>query len=159
MIRQIATANSVLSIEPISFPNPVPINPENRRPGLYRLVLLFLRAFTGNMPYYTGVTRLKRKEGGIMQNFLRIRVAIDSLIDETKLSIQQKSVADSMEQIERARELVQKLQQLSTSDQEAIVAKRKATIEALAENAGKLKAPPRKKGDLKGKLVLPLATP
>jgi hypothetical protein len=94
-----------------------------------------------------------------MQNFLRIRVAIDSLIDETKLSIQQKSVADSMGQIERARELVQKLQEMSTSDQDAIVAKRKLTIEALAANAGKLKTGPRKKGDIKGKLVLPLATP
>jgi hypothetical protein len=111
------------------------------------------------MPYYIRVPRLKRREGGVMQNFLRIRVAIDSLIDETKLSIQQKSVADSMGQIERARELVQKLQEMSTSDQDAIVAKRKSTIEALAVNAGKLKAGPRKKGDIKGKLVLPLATP
>ena len=93
-----------------------------------------------------------------MQDFLRIRGAIDSLIDGTKLSIQQKSVADSMGQIEQARELVQKLQQLSTSDQYAIVAKRKSTIEALAVNAGKLKIGPRKKDSAKGKLVLPSAT-
>ena len=93
-----------------------------------------------------------------MRDFVRIRVAIDSLIDGTKLSIQQKSLADSMGQIEQARVLVQELQQMSTSDQDAIVAKRKSTIEALAVNAGKLKAGPRKKGNTKGKLVLPLAT-
>ena len=63
-----------------------------------------------------------------------------------------------MGQIERARELVQKLQQMSTSDQDAIVAKRKSTLDALAENAGKLKTGPPKKADKKGKLVLPLAT-
>jgi len=92
-----------------------------------------------------------------MQNFLRIRVAIDSLIDGTKVSIQEKSVADSMEQIERARELIQKLHELSTSDQEAIVAKRRSTIEALAVNVGKLKNVPRKKVGKKEKLVLPSA--
>ena len=94
-----------------------------------------------------------------MQNFILTRVAIDSLIDGTKLSIQNKSISESMAQIEQARELIQKLKQMSTSDQDAIVAKRKSTIEALAVNAGKLKAGPRKKGDIKGKLVLPLATP
>ena len=93
-----------------------------------------------------------------MRDFLRIRVAIDSLIDGTKLSIQQKSLTDSMGQIEQARVLVQKLQQMSTSDQDAIVAKRKSTIEALAVNAGKLKDGPRKKANTKGKSVLPLAT-
>jgi hypothetical protein len=93
-----------------------------------------------------------------MRDFLRIRVAIDSLIDGTKLSIQQKSLTDSMGQIEQARVLVQKLQQMSTSDQDAIVAKRRSTIEALAVNAAKLKDGPRKKGNTKGMLVLPLAT-
>jgi hypothetical protein len=93
-----------------------------------------------------------------MQNFLRIRVEIDSLIDGTKLSIQQKSVSNSMEQIEQARELVQKLKQMSTNDQVAIVAKRESTIEALAVNAGKLKNGPSKKGNTKGKLVQPLGT-
>ncbi len=93
-----------------------------------------------------------------MQDFLKIRVAIDSLIDETKLSIQQKSISDSMEQIERARELIQKLKQMSTSDQIAIVAKRESTIEALAVNAGKIKRGPSKKGNTKGKLVHPLET-
>jgi hypothetical protein len=84
-----------------------------------------------------------------MRDFLRIRAAIDSLIDGTKLSIQEKSVADSMGQIERARELVQKLQQMSTRDQDAIVAKRISTIEALAVNVGKLKPAPRKKASTK----------
>jgi hypothetical protein len=93
-----------------------------------------------------------------MRDFVRIRVAIDSLIDGTKLSIQLKSVADSMGQIEQARVLVQMLQQMSTTDQDAIVAKRISTIEALAVNAGKLKGGPRKKGNTKGKLVPPLAT-
>jgi hypothetical protein len=93
-----------------------------------------------------------------MQNFLRVRVAIDSLIDGTKLSIQQKAVSDSMAKIEQARELVQKLKQMSTSDQFAIVAKRESTIEALAVNAGKLKIAPRKKGKTKEKLVQPLGT-
>jgi hypothetical protein len=93
-----------------------------------------------------------------MRDFLRIRVAIDSLIDGTKLSIQQKSLTDSMGQIEQARVLVQKLQQMSTSDQDAIVAKRRSTIEALAVNAAKLKAGSRKKANTKGMLVLPLAT-
>jgi hypothetical protein len=93
-----------------------------------------------------------------MQDFLRVRVAIDSLIDGTKLSIQQKSVSDSLEQIETARGLVQKLKQMSTSDQAAIVAKRESTIEALAVNARKLKNGPSKKGNTKGKLVQPLGT-
>ena len=53
-----------------------------------------------------------------MQNFVRTRVAIDSLIDGTKLSIQNKSISESMEQIEQARELIQKLKQMSTSDQD-----------------------------------------
>ena len=93
-----------------------------------------------------------------MQNFLRTRVAIDSLIDGTKLSIQKKSMSESMEQIEQARELIQKLKQMSTSDQTAIVAKRESTIEDLAICAGKLKKAPSKKGSTKGTLVQPLET-
>jgi len=93
-----------------------------------------------------------------MQEFLRVRVAIDSLIDGTKLSIQQKSVCDSLGQIEQARGLVQKLKQMSTSEQASIVAKRESTIEALAVNAGKLKNGPSKKGKTKGTLVQPLGT-
>ena len=62
-----------------------------------------------------------------------------------------------MGQIEQARALVQKLQQISTSDQDAIVAKRISTIEALAVNAGKLKMGPIKKGITKAKSALPLA--
>ena len=93
-----------------------------------------------------------------MQDFLRIRVAIDSLIEGTKLSIQQKSVSDSLKQLEQARELVQKLKQMSTSDQAGIVAKRETTIEALAVNAGKLKNVPSKKANTKEKLVQPLGT-
>jgi len=95
--------------------------------------------------------------GITMQNFLRTRVAIDSLIDGTKLSIQNKSMTESMEQIEQARELIQKLKQMSTSDQAAIVARRESTIEDLAIiTAGKLKKVPSKKGRTKATLVLPL---
>ena len=93
-----------------------------------------------------------------MRDFLRVRAAIDSLIDGTKVSIQEKSIADSMAQIEKARELVQKLQEMSNSDQGAIVAKRISTIEALAVNAGKLKPGPRKKASTKEKLVQAAAT-
>ena len=84
-----------------------------------------------------------------MQEFLRVRVAIDSLIDETKASIQKKSVSESMEQIERARVLIQKLKQMSTSDQDAIVTKREATIENLTIYAGKIKISPVKKRSTK----------
>jgi hypothetical protein len=88
-----------------------------------------------------------------MQEFFKIRVAVDSLIDGTKLSIQQKSIPDSMEQIEKARELIQKLKQMSTSDQTAIVAKRESTIEALAVNVGKIKKAPGKKRTTKAPLA------
>jgi hypothetical protein len=92
-----------------------------------------------------------------MQNFVRTRVAIDSLIDETKLSIQRKSLSGSMAQIEQARELIQKLKQMSTSDQTAIVAKRESTIEGLAVIiAGKLKKEPLKKASTKVTAVQPL---
>lgn len=74
------------------------------------------------------------------------------------MAIQQKSASHSMEQIEQARELVQKLKQMSTNDQFTIVAKRESTIEALAVNAGKLKTVPSKKGNTRGKLVQPLVT-
>ena len=93
-----------------------------------------------------------------MQNFLRTRVAIDSLIEGTKLSIQKKSLSGSMAQIEQARELIQKLRQMSTSDQTAIVVKRESTIEGLAIAAGKLKKEPRKKASTKETLVQPLGT-
>jgi hypothetical protein len=93
-----------------------------------------------------------------MQNFLRTRVAIDSLIDGTKLSIQNKSMSASMGQIEQARELIQKLKQMSTSEQTGIVAKRESTIEGLAIVAGKLKKVPTKKGRTKETLVQPLVT-
>ncbi len=94
-----------------------------------------------------------------MQNFLRTRVAIDSLIDGTKLSILNKSLSESMGQIEQARELIQKLKLMSTSDQAAIVARRESTIEDLAIiTAAKLKKVPSKKGRTKGALVLPLGT-
>ena len=74
-----------------------------------------------------------------MQEFLRIRVAIDSLIDDTKLSIQNKSVSESMQQLEQARGLIQQLKLRSTSDQAGIVAKRETTVESLTINAGKIK--------------------
>jgi len=84
-----------------------------------------------------------------MQEFLRTRVVIDSLIDGTKISIQNKFLAESMVQIEEARGLIQKLKQLSTNDQTAIVAKRESTIEALAVNAGKIKKGSAKKAAAK----------
>jgi hypothetical protein len=97
--------------------------------------------------------------GITMQNFLRTRDAIDSLIVGTKLSIQNKSMSESMGQIEQARELIQKLKQISTSDQAAFVARRESTIEDLAIiTVSKLKKEPSKKGRTKGTLVLPLGT-
>jgi hypothetical protein len=105
------------------------------------------------MGYY-----LKRGQGATMQEFLRVRVAIDSLIEGTKLSIQLKSVSDSMEQIGKARLLIQELKQMSRRDQAAIVAKRESTIEDLAVIAGKIKNGPSKKGNAKGKLAPPLGT-
>ena len=91
-----------------------------------------------------------------MPKFLRTRVAIDSLIDGTKLSIQNKRMSESMEQIEQARELIKKLNQMSTSDQAYIVARQESTIENLAIAAGKLKKVPSKKASTKVTLVQPL---
>ena len=94
-----------------------------------------------------------------MQEFLRIRVAIDSLIDGTKVSIQRKAISESMAQIEQARGLIQQLKQMSTSDQTAIVARRESTIEDLAIIAAdKLKKVPLKKARMRGTLVQPLGT-
>jgi len=88
-----------------------------------------------------------------MQEFRRVRVAIDALIDETKESIKRKSRSESMEQLEQARGLIQVLKQMSTSDQAAIVAKRESTIASLTEIAGKLKEPAIKKRRAKETLV------
>jgi hypothetical protein len=88
-----------------------------------------------------------------MQEFLQTRVAIDTLIDETKISIQKKSLSESMVRIEQARGLIQKLKQISTSEQTAIVAKRESTIESLAINAGKIKRGPVRKTTVKEPLV------
>ena len=76
-----------------------------------------------------------------MQEFMRVRVAIDSLIDGIKESIKRKSLPESMEQLEQARGMVQELKQLSTTGQAAIVAKRESTIESLTDIAGNLKKP------------------
>jgi hypothetical protein len=84
-----------------------------------------------------------------MQEFRRVRVAIDSLIDKTKESIKRKSLSESMEQLEQARGLIQVLKQMSTTDQAAIVAKRETTIESLTDIAGKLKKPAIKKRSAK----------
>jgi hypothetical protein len=80
-----------------------------------------------------------------MQEFLRVRVAIDSLIDGIKLSILNKSIAESMDQLEQARGLVQELKQRSTSEQAGIVAKRETIIAGLAINASGIKKTPVKK--------------
>ena len=84
-----------------------------------------------------------------MQKFLRVRVAIDSLIDETKESIKMKSVAESMEKLEQARGLIQELKQMSTTEQAAIVFKREMTIAGLMDIAGNLKKPAVKKSSMK----------
>ena len=80
-----------------------------------------------------------------MQEFRRVRVAIDSLIDEAKESIQKKSLFECMEQLEQARGLIQELRQMSTTDQAAIVAKRETTIASLTDIAVNLKKPAIKK--------------
>ena len=84
-----------------------------------------------------------------MQEFRRVRVAIDSLIDEAKESIQKKSLSESMEQLEQARGLIQVLKQMSTTDQADIVAKRETTVESLTDIAGNLKKPAIKKRSTK----------
>jgi hypothetical protein len=58
-----------------------------------------------------------------------------------------------MEQLEKARGLVQELKQMSTTDQAAIVAKRETTIASLAEIAGNLKKPAIKKKSAKEAIV------
>ena len=88
-----------------------------------------------------------------MQEFRRVRVAIDALIDETKESIKRKSLSESMERLEQARELIQVLKQMSTTDQADIVAKRETTIASLTDIAGNLKKPVIKKRITKEALV------
>ncbi len=84
-----------------------------------------------------------------MQEFTRVRAAIDALIDGTKVSIKNKSIAESMEQLEQARGLIQELRQMSTTDQADIVAKRETTIASLTEIAGNIKKPVIKKRSTK----------
>ena len=88
-----------------------------------------------------------------MQEFLRVRVVIDSLIEETKESIKKKSLSESMAHLEQARGLIQELKQMSTIAQAAIVAKRETTIASLTDIAGKLKKPAIKKRSTKETLV------
>jgi hypothetical protein len=95
----------------------------------------------------------QRRLGITMQEFTRVRVAIDSLIDGIKESIKRKSLSESMEQLEQARGLIQELKQMSTTDQAAIVAKRETTIASLTDIAGKLKKPAIKKRSTKETLV------
>jgi len=87
-----------------------------------------------------------------MQEFTRVRAAIDSLIDGTKESIKRKSLSESMKQLEQARGLIQELKQMSTTDQAAIVAKRETTVAGLTEIAGKIKTPAIKKRSTKDTL-------
>jgi hypothetical protein len=84
-----------------------------------------------------------------MQEFIRVRGAIDSLIDETKESIKRKALSESMEKLEQARGLIEELKQMSTTDQAAIVAKRETTIVGLTDIAGKIKTPAIKKRSTK----------
>jgi hypothetical protein len=83
--------------------------------------------------------------GITMQEFSRVRIAIDALIDGIKESIKSKSHSRSMEQLEQARGLIQELKQMSTADQAAFVAKRETTIADLTHIAGKIKVPAIKK--------------
>jgi len=83
-----------------------------------------------------------------MEEFRRVRVAIDSLIDRTKESIKRKSLSESMEPLEQARGLIQ-VKQMSTTDQAAFVAKRETTIASLTDIAGNLKKPVIKKRSTK----------
>ena len=92
-----------------------------------------------------------------MQEFVRVRVAIDSLIEGAKLSIQNKSISESMGQLDQARGLIQELRQRSTIEQAAIVAKRESTIASLTINAGKIKKLPVKKRSTKETFVQPTA--
>ena len=84
-----------------------------------------------------------------MQEFTRVRGAIDSLIDGIKDSIKAKSRAEAMEQLEKAAGLIQELRQMSTAEQAAIVAKRESTVASLTEIAGNLKKPAVKKRSTK----------
>ncbi len=59
-----------------------------------------------------------------MQEFLQIRETLDCLIDEAKSRIQKKSIADPREPIEQAQELINKLKQVATAEQQSFVAKR-----------------------------------
>jgi hypothetical protein len=93
-----------------------------------------------------------RRVGITMQEFTRVRAAIDSLIDGTKESIKRKSLSESLEQLGQARGLVQELKQMSTTDQAAIVARRETTIASLTEIAGKIKPPAIKKRSTKDAL-------
>ena len=88
-----------------------------------------------------------------MQEFRRVRGAIDSLIDEIKESIANKALSESMERLGQARGLIEELKQLSTTDQEAIVAKRETTIASLTDIAGNLKKPVIKKRITKAALA------
>jgi len=88
-----------------------------------------------------------------MQEFTRVRAAIDSLIDGIKESIKRKSRSESMEQLEQARGLVQELKQMSTTDQADIVAKRETTIASLTDIAGNLKKPVIKKRSMEETVV------
>jgi hypothetical protein len=88
-----------------------------------------------------------------MQEFTRVRAAIDLLIDGTKESIKAKSRTEAMEQLEKARGLIQELKEMSTTDQAAIVAKRETTTADLTEIAGNLKKPAIKKRSTKETLV------
>jgi hypothetical protein len=87
-----------------------------------------------------------------MQEFRRVRVAIDSLIDEIKEKIKMKCPSESAERLEQARGLIQVLKQMSTTDQADIVAKRETTIASLTDIAGNLKKPAIKKISTKATL-------
>jgi hypothetical protein len=84
-----------------------------------------------------------------MQEFTRVRGAIDTLIDGIKESIKGKLRSESLEQLEQARGLVQELKQMATTHQADIVAKRETTIASLTDIAGNLKKPAIKKRSAK----------
>lgn len=70
-----------------------------------------------------------------MNEFKEIRENIDSLIVETKSWIAKKSISESMQRLEKARELLFKLKGMAKGEfQEQIVSRRKSDLKLLGEN-------------------------
>lgn len=70
-----------------------------------------------------------------MQEFIQLRQAIDTLIEDAKACLQKKSNSDALERIEHALLLLPKLKEIATSEQLEIVAKRASILDALMNPA------------------------